>query len=268
MFFKEKRCPICNEYYDEMADFCPKCKDENLEHKKDKRGMLWIPYKDQILNFIIGFIGINIVSFVATLLFASIYKRDEVLGMVLINTITYVILFIGILCYNFGNKLFPVFAKYFKDKSAYIFGIASALFLICGSTIFSMIAQAAFPDQINGNQDTAVNMISAYPIISIIVLGIIGPIVEELTYRVGLFNFMYRTKRWIAYLVEPLVFAILHLNFTGNILVELVNLPSYLFAGFTLTYIYEQKGPAASMTAHIINNMLSILSIIIALKIS
>ena len=268
MFFKEKQCEKCGKYYDEMQDFCPSCLEENSLYKdeKKKHQMLWLPIKDQLFNFLIGFFGLNIITIIVTIFLAGVYNNNQPLGLMLINTISYVLVFIGLLAYNFSCHLKGYFIKYFKDKEAYLFGIFMAVVLLTLSTLCSIFADGLFPNQVGGNQNAAVDLVNSYPVISLLVLGFLGPIVEELTYRVGLFNFMARTKRWIAYLVEVLVFALLHFDFSGNLLLELANLPAYLVAGLVLTYTYEKKGPAASMTAHIINNVFSVITIILAVK--
>ncbi len=266
MFFKEKKCESCGEHYDEMLDFCPKCKTNNID-KQTNDNMTWLPVKIQLFNFLIGFIGLNIIVVIFTVILSSLYSKDEVLAMALINSLSYLATFLALLFLNFRSGIKEFFISHFKDKSSYFYGVIGGIIIILVGYILSLIASIPFPNDTSGNQVAAVNMVNRLPLISIIVLGIMGPIVEELAYRVGLFNLLCRTKIWIAYLLEAVFFALLHFDFTGNILLELINLPSYLFAGLALSYIYKKYGLGASITAHVINNVFSILSIIIAINV-
>ena len=47
-------------------------------------------------------------------------------------------------------------------------------------------------------------------VLGVILFGIIGPIVEEFGYRVGLFNFLNRTNKIIAYCACGLIFGLIH----------------------------------------------------------
>ena len=55
------------------------------------------------------------------------------------------------------------------------------------------------------------------------------------------------------------VFAFIHFDFeaigTPEIVEELWSLPSYLVSGLILTIAYEHRGPACSMTAHVLYNL-------------
>jgi membrane protease YdiL (CAAX protease family) len=96
--------------------------------------------------------------------------------------------------------------------------------------------------------------------------------VEELTYRVGLFNAISSRNRIAAYVVSALVFGFLHFNIPLNadgaidqakLIEEFINIPSYIVSGLVFGYIYEKEGFAGSSVAHITNNLISyILSII------
>ena len=106
------------------------------------------------------------------------------------------------------------------------------------------------------------SFITIYPFISLIFLGVIGPICEELTYRVGLFSVLKKPK-WLAYVIGTLVFALAHFSFTStNIINELVNLPVYIVSGFALCLAYDKFGLAASLTAHTVNNIYSVSMVI------
>ena len=67
---------------------------------------------------------------------------------------------------------------------------------------------------------------------------------------------------WVAYIVTPLIFALIHFDFFAGsaegYINELLNLPSYIIAGVTLTIIYDKFGLSTSIVAHCGNNLISI----------
>ena len=125
--------------------------------------------------------------------------------------------------------------------------------------------QLAVPSASEGqNQSIATEMVLRNPATCIIILGFIGPLVEELTYRVGLFTLCKRASTVLAYIVTTLVFAAIHIDFfSENIINELVALPDYLFAGAIFCLLYDREGFGASYLAHVGNNLFSVISIII-----
>ena len=111
----------------------------------------------------------------------------------------------------------------------------------------------------NANEDIAEQMIKQYPVICFFILGFIGPICEELTYRFGLFGLLKKKNRILAYIVSALVFGIIHFDFTGDLIVELLNLPTYIICGALFGLAYDLCGFEASLTAHITNNLYAVI---------
>ena len=125
-------------------------------------------------------------------------------------------------------------------------------------------------ETVNENELQSRAIIDTYPILSILVLGIIGPICEELTYRLGMFSLIGRINRVLAYIITSLVFALMHMNFSSNanIVVELLNLPSYIFAGVAFCFAYDKFSLPCSLTAHTLNNLFAVIFQIILNNIS
>ena len=112
----------------------------------------------------------------------------------------------------------------------------------------------------NENEEGLRSFIVIYPWMSLFILGFVGPICEELTYRVGLFGLLKRWK-WLAYIVSALVFAFMHFSFDAEgdaMIVELINLPMYIFSGVMFALAYDKFGLSASLTAHIVNNVFAV----------
>jgi hypothetical protein len=121
----------------------------------------------------------------------------------------------------------------------------------------------------NQNQAAIVRLVEDSPIISLITFGLLGPIVEEWTYRLGLFQYLKGQSKWVAYLMTLTIFGFIHFDFTAtNLTNELLNLPIYLVAGAWFCFLYDRFGLQVAIATHIFNNLLSILSILIAPEMS
>ena len=122
---------------------------------------------------------------------------------------------------------------------------------------------------VNQNQAAIVRLVKDSPIISLITFGLLGPIVEEWTYRLGLFQYLKGRSKWIAYLVTLTIFGFIHFDFNAaNLTNELLNLPIYLVAGAWFCFLYDRFGLQVAMATHIFNNLISIMSILISPEMS
>ena len=64
--------------------------------------------------------------------------------------------------------------------------------------------------------------------------------------------------KYLAIIISSIVFALIHFSFKQETIVnELWSLPTYIVSGVILALAYEHKGPACSMTAHILYNTLA-----------
>jgi len=91
-------------------------------------------------------------------------------------------------------------------------------------------------------------------IVSIIVMALIPAICEEVFFRGGLQNFMYRGNKnaWVSVLVVSLIFSAVHMSGYGFL--------SRLALGIILGLIYQLSGNIwLSILAHFINNALAII---------
>jgi membrane protease YdiL (CAAX protease family) len=117
----------------------------------------------------------------------------------------------------------------------------------------------------NQNQAAIVRLVKDSPIISLVTFGLLGPIVEEWTYRLGLFQYLKSRNKWFAYLLTLTIFGLIHFDFTStNLTNELLNLPIYLVAGAWFCFLYDRFGLQVAMSTHIFNNLLSVMSILIS----
>ena len=225
-------------------------------------------YKDwafRLTLFVVGFLGLDIFTLIVQIILKIIFpdwfvetNPSYVLSLSVLNTIRYTVLAIV-----FVILLFPrlkVILKKFLNWKTDLLGLAFAVGIIFATVMYNLIISQFIEMEVNANEVAAENMILTYPILSIVVLGILGPICEEITYRYGLFSLINKKSKVLAYIFTPLIFALIHFDFTGNLLVELINLPTYIIAGIGLTFAYDKFGFNTAVIAHVTNNLYAIIA--------
>lgn len=233
----------------------------------------------QLFLFFLGWIGLLVFAIVFSALFAvvlpfflsvedvDIFLNSEIFFSY-VNFLTYLSLFfIGIiLIWPFLRKTFIpalISAKWWLGLP-FTFAI---LFTSFG--LVSLYDLLGIELENNQNQAAIVRLVNDAPLISFVTFGLLGPIVEEWTYRLGLFQYLRSRSRWLAYGVTLTIFGFIHFNFaTTNLTNELLNLPIYLVAGAWFCFLYDRFGLQVAMSTHIANNVLSVLSIFISSEIS
>ena len=206
--------------------------------------------------------GIYVAAIVAGIFLIPIIPLD---GGISIDLLAYAILFL-LLLVILGTDI-PKLFYHFKGLKPYIAGVLGFILVIFVNFAYESIINLFYQIEDNMNQNEIVKVISAYPVASLIILGFVGPLCEELGYRTGLFGAINKWSKVIAYIVAPIIFGIAHFNipdpFTVNSLInEFINLPMYIFSGLVFCYLYDHYGFASSYTAHALNNISAVLSII------
>lgn len=162
---------------------------------------------------------------------------------------------------------------FFKNRMANI-GYALAICFICfiiylfGSNLLSTISSLILPNQGNDNQQLVVELVQKYPAMMIITTALLAPIAEEFSYRFGLVSLFGEKRKVLGIIVSGLVFGLIHFNFffksMDEFLVEIVNLPSYIFAGLVFAYLYSRtENGIPSIAIHFINNLIATLIILL-----
>lgn len=268
-----RQCPHCRYIHDGILETCPRCGQESRGDLLPNRfpNVIQVKWLKQIFLFLLGWGGLTIVSLIVSL-FLVMYAKNTFTNQVdidafldsdktnlMLNLITYSTLFVGLLGLLWRDLI--VVLKSFKPLRNIIVGIGYGGLVMFAVIVYNLIVLATgFKMDDNQNESSIVAMMSAYPLMSFLAFVIFGPIVEELTYRLGLFSFIHRLNRPLAYVVTMLIFGLIHMSFKPETIVnELVNLPSYILAGSILTYAYEKEGFAVSTYAHITNNLISFL---------
>lgn len=259
--FKKVKCNHCEHSYDETFRECPNCHSPNGQLDPNFRNIQMLSFGKQLGLFATGSFGFSILGVIISLII-SLFNTSSVSNILLnmiLNAVVYALLFM--ILFAIINVDIKKLLNSFKKWKPYVAAVLCFLSIILFGMIYSMILQLAGV-QISGNDNQqAIDVTSeSYPLTALIIFGFIGPICEELTYRVGLFSFFKRINKYLAYAVTIVVFTLIHFNFDmANIANELLNLPYYIFAAFALTFMYDNYGFAGSVTAHILNNVISLI---------
>lgn len=164
-----------------------------------------------------------------------------------------------------GSEELKKITSEFKIKENIAEGISLGIILVSAQVLYNLIIGIFFPNiTSNANESGVDNIINSSPFLAFIAVGIIGPIVEEATYRYGLFSFIKQRSRFLAYFVTILIFSLIHfelnLNDINALINEVLNLPSYIIGAVILCYAYDKNDKiSVSITAHIFNNATSAL---------
>ena len=177
--------------------------------------MTFVEWYKELILLLFGLIGFTVVNLLFSLIFNFVTKENEVQGLTLINTCSYLLFFIFVIL-----MLFPYYKdilhKFIKPE-AYLWGFVGSVVLIGVSISYNLIIYALRPDTgTGGNQAAVIELVKNYLVISIIVIGIIGPLCEEVAYRVGLFSLFHRMHPAVAYIVTAVVFGLIHFDFTSQ----------------------------------------------------
>lgn len=220
--------------------------------------------------FLVGFLGLSIISAIIQTAFGELIV--SAMGNQASAFLNFIVYFIGaiILCLIvWKNELINIF-KGFKVPQNIKDGIAIGVIILAVTMSYNLLLSLIMPSFGSNDNETSVdNMILINPVLSFITVVLFAPLVEEITYRYGLFAGIRKYSRVLAYIVTSLVFALIHFDFNFSdqavLINELLNLPTYIFAAVMLCYAYDKNSAlATSMTAHLINNLTAVITTIIA----
>jgi len=282
-YFRKTYCSACGKPVDPTASLCPSCGHNRLSDSDGPRGFeqhIHCGWPRQLISFLIGWAGFQVAGFIFEIILLAVYlavnsgasikdaKAWAVQGWpyLLINFGGYTLTFLALLL-----TLWPARKQLVKPLTqgrSYLAGLIGGIAIIGSSIAWSYLAQTLWPDTTaNANQSALEGMIKSAPILSLLFLGLIAPACEELTYRVGLFGFLKRWNIYAAYIIAPIVFGLIHFDWTAigksTITNELIDIPSYIIAGVGFAFIYDHYGLGASWLAHCTNNLTSVILAIV-----
>ncbi len=238
-------------------------------------GPKWNLFKSEVILrlvvFLIGLVGLFAIGFAIEIIVLIVNPNllDSesdlyIQGLATVNTTQYLIL-IGIFIFVLWPRLFELI-KRFRYWKHVIVGLGFGVAVIGMTILYNLVVSQFVEMETNANEIAAESMITQYPALSFFILGLVGPICEELTYRFGLFNMLKRKNRILAYIISSLVFGIIHFDFTGDLVIELLNLPVYILCGSLFGAAYDLCGFEGSLTAHMTNNIYAVILTLIEHK--
>ena len=267
MLLQNIECPNCRTYHDPALEECPTCHKENelyVLNRLPKRVLFLNPIA-QFSLFIAGFAfaGMLLTELLVDIFLVQLFAVDSALFGAASLFAKYIVMFIGLLLIVMLTRRQLFFDK-LKNPTDYLYGVLYAISLFVVSLLISMFINVFTEVNDNTNQSNALNVVKNYPIIAGSIICFIGPVCEELTYRVGLYSFLRRINKYAAFAVTTIVFALIHFDFYAeDMFTELLSLPSYIACGFLLTLAYEHKGPACSILAHMVYNTYAFVMMVI-----
>lgn len=228
-------------------------------------------------TFIIGIFSLAIFTtlIIEVVKLIGIDHFTEVSYMATVNFMTYFLTFItlaGVLLFFrvVGNLVRP-----FAKLKTYIYGVFYGLAVIIGGIAVTLFMQLIFGHQgSNANQGTIELILKNHPVSSFFWIVLMGPIVEEVIYRFGLFGGLRKINRPLAYVISALIFGFIHFNIPldennkvimTELMTELINIPSYIVSGLIFAYAYEKEGFGVGAVAHVTNNLISFVFSIISI---
>ena len=207
MLLKNKKCPNCGAYYDPTLEKCPECHKHNelyLNREINDKVAFMHPVA-QIGLFLGGFsyTGMLLIQIIFALFLRNAITDKTALDATLISC-TYITMIGGLGFIVFLTRRKHFLSKYTR-KIDYIYGLAYMITLILVSSIVGAFTSLFHEAVDNANQSTAIVFAKNYPLLAFFVIGILGPICEELTYRVGLYSFLRRINKYLAFAVTVIV---------------------------------------------------------------
>ena len=186
--------------------------------------------------------------------------------------ISFITLVVFVFIIKFDN--FKRICKRIIDLKAVKYGAIAVFAIVFVSIVYNFFAINLLDWNENGNanQQGVELMIKNSPIFGFVLVVLLAPLSEELTYRYCLFGGLRKKSKWVAYLVSGFVFMAMHGisslgaagGFNIQFLKELVFLPPYLFSGLVLCYIYDKTDNiGSSFICHLLNNLISFISVVL-----
>lgn len=225
-----------------------------------------LPRKARLILFLIGFsyTGLLIISLFWSSIAPVLFSTDSEINIA-IEFGTYATLLIAFICVCIRYRKY--FVNELKQPYKYICGIICGIGIIIAEIIVSTLMAILFPSDINSNQEIINTLMNDYPTLMVIITVFMGPICEELTYRVGLYGLLREKNETLGFILSGFIFAFVHLSFIGtDIVAELSAFPVYLTISYLFNLTYKKFGFSGSLLAHMLINTISILGIVIGWK--
>ena len=239
--------------------------ENNNEQNQDKSITISTP--KAIGCIAIGWLGLSVVATIIVLVIQAILGdtsgllEEELVKLNgYVNLASYAIIFISLLLL-LGLPIIKKLINQFKDIEKIGKGLMYGGILLGSSIAYNLIVMLIYPDfgGSNDNQTQVVSMITTMPISSFLMVVILAPLTEEITYRLGLVSIFKKKNKIFALIISSIIFGLIHFNpLSEDMITELIALPSYIISGAVLGLAYlNEDSLATSVTAHLTNNLIA-----------
>lgn len=184
------------------------------------------------------------------------------------NMLVYLLLFVALIIIMRGF-LAEDFKKLKEKKPLYflIFILCAILLATASALMDHFIPKIVGTTSDNQSSITNVFKYKEYWLPMILMTVIFAPVVEELVFRKSIFTILGKYSVWISIAVSTFAFSIIHMTSTTSIAVWkwFVIYLSYIICGLALSLIYKYSGKNiyASIFAHMLNNLVAVIIIIL-----
>lgn len=272
--FKKKRavCSKCKNDIDSYLSECPYCGSErnvDVLPKKFLNMTLLSDYKE-LCFFLIGTLGLVIIYFLIETGVNNFPIKVVLLPKAISYLLTYcvvVALFFCVVSHDTRKVINSIKKQNTKPLTWIAVGIGLALIIAFSYGYTAILNHFGITIKDSANQQQITNLIKNQPAISFFFIVLLAPIIEEFTYRVGLFSFFRKRNRWLAYIIAVILFSFMHFipsffeapQLMAN---EALNIPLYIVPSLILAISYEYAGLSSSTYIHILNNLISFILVL------
>lgn len=218
-----------------------------------------VPKQNKIFEFFKG-IGTIFLYFIlaaiGSIIFGNYYKSPNKLVAGLSQLGTYLIMLFG-LCFIYRQRLINDFKNFKKENINIAFKnwLCGLGIMIISNLIISFIVK-----DIAANESANRELLNNLPITNMIIMVIIAPLIEEITFRA---SFKNAFSKWSTFaIVTGLLFGLAHIA-EYNLLELLFIIPYGALGFFFAKAMYETDNIYTSYLAHFIHNGLCILLIML-----
>ncbi len=215
--------------------------------------------KTKIIEFLkgIGTIALYfLLTIIGTLLLSDFYKSPNKVIATLAQLGTYTIMLLG-LAFVYRKRLIADFKKFKKEN----INIALRNWIMgLGIMMISNLIITFFVRDIAANESANRELLFAYPISNIISMVLIGPMIEEITFRA---SFQKAFNKWYTFaLTTGIIFGLAHIA-KFELLEFLFIIPYGALGFFFAKALYETDNIYTSFIAHMTHNLLCVLLILL-----
>ena len=215
------------------------------------------------LEFLKG-IGTILLYFLISILYSYFFANYVYHENIVISTIFQILIYV-ILLLVMGVLYHKKLIHDLRDFKKEYVGVALRNWLIgLGAMFIANILISSFVGEIAANEEANRGLIASYPISSFITMIFLGPLVEEITFRL---SFKKAFSKWYTFaLVTALLFGGAHIQsaFVNKNWLELFYLIPYSTLGFFFAKaMYETDNVYTSYLAHLFHNALCVILLIL-----